>query len=99
MHDHSDTTHRALHLENAYASPPARSFAKRTSTSNYPFVVLRFEDGHEIRIAQGKVKTFDAYTGEVIKVVAVFDPTAKERDLLESVRAEDLPDAEPHESR
>ena len=33
---------------------------------NYPFVVLRFEDGHEIRIAQGKVKTFDAYTGEVI---------------------------------
>jgi hypothetical protein len=45
------------------------------------------------------VKTFDAYTGEVIKVVAIFDATAKERDLLESVRAEDLPDAEPHESR
>ena len=65
----------------------------------YPFVVLRFEDGHEIRITQGKVKTFDAYTGEVIKVVAIFDATAKERDLLESVRAEDLPDAEPHESR
>jgi len=65
----------------------------------YPFVVLRFEDGHEIRIAQGKVKTFDAYTGEVIRVVAVFDLKASERDLLESVRAEDLPDAEPHESR
>jgi hypothetical protein len=65
----------------------------------YPFIVLRFEDGHEIRIAKGKVKTFDAYTGEVIKVVAVFDASAKERDLLESVRAEDLPDAEPHESR
>jgi hypothetical protein len=66
---------------------------------NYPFVILRFEDGHEIRIAQGKVKTFDAYTGEVIKVVAVFDAKAQERDLLESLRAEDLPDAEPHESR
>ena len=65
----------------------------------YPYVVLRFEDGHEIRITKGKVKTFDAYTGEVIKVVAVFDASAKERDLLESVRAEDLPDAEPHESR
>ena len=65
----------------------------------YPYVVLRFEDGHEIRITKGKVKTFDAYTGEVIKVVAVFDATAQERDLLESVRAEDLPDAEPHESR
>ena len=66
---------------------------------NYPYVVLRFEDGHEIRIAQGKVKTFDAYTGEVIKVVAVFDASAKERDLLEALRAEDLPDAEPHETR
>ena len=65
----------------------------------YPYVVLRFEDGHEIRIAKGKVKTFDAYTGEVIKIVAVFDASAKERDLLESIRAEDLPDAEPHESR
>ena len=66
---------------------------------NYPFVILRFEDGHEIRIAEGKVKTFDAYTGEVIKVVAVFDKSANERDLLESLRAEELPDAEPHESR
>ena len=65
----------------------------------YPFVILRFEDGHEIRIAEGKVKTFDAYTGEVIKVVAVFDKSGKERDLLESTRAEQLPDAEPHESR
>jgi hypothetical protein len=35
----------------------------------------------------------------VIKVVAVYDPSSKERDLLESIRAEDLPDAEPHESR
>jgi hypothetical protein len=66
---------------------------------NHPQVILRFEDGHEIRIAQGKVKTFDAYTGEVIKIVAIFDATATERDLLESVRAEELPDAEPHESR
>ena len=66
---------------------------------NYPFVILRFEDGHDIRIAQGKVKTFDAYTGEVIRVVAIFDSEAKERDLLESLRAEELPDAEPNESR
>jgi hypothetical protein len=66
---------------------------------NYPYVILRFEDGHEIRIAQGKVKTFDAYTGEVIKVVAMFDQKGEERDLLESLRAEELPDAEPHETR
>ena len=65
----------------------------------HPSVTLRFEDGHEIRIAKGKVKTFDAYAGEVIKVVAVYDPSSRERDLLDSLRAEDLPDAEPHESR
>ena len=66
---------------------------------DHPTVILRFEDGHEIRVSNGKVKTFDAYTGEVIRVVAENDPTSRERDLLESVRAEDLPDAEPHESR
>jgi hypothetical protein len=65
----------------------------------HPVVVLRFEDGHEIRVSKGKVKTFDAYGGEIIKVVAVYDPTSAERELLESVRAEELPDAEPHESR
>jgi hypothetical protein len=66
---------------------------------DHPAVILRFEDGHEIRVSKGKVKTFDAYTGEVIKVLAVYDPTSGERDLLQSVRAEVLPDAEPHESR
>ena len=66
---------------------------------DHPSVILRFEDGHQIHVAQGKVKTFDAYTGEIIRVVAVYDPSSAERELLESVRAEDLPDAEPHESR
>jgi hypothetical protein len=45
------------------------------------------------------VKTFDCYSGETIKVVAVFDPTSSERELLETVRADELPDAEPHEAR
>jgi hypothetical protein len=62
-------------------------------------VLLRFEDGHEIRVPKGKVKTFDAYGGEVVKVVAVYDPTSSERELLETVRADELPDAEPHETR
>ena len=79
--------------------PAATKLRKAYVNLNHPQVILRFEDGHEIRIPQDKVKTFDAYIGEVIKVVAVFDPSGKERDLLESVRAEDLPDAEPHESR
>ena len=79
--------------------PPATKLRKAYVNIDHPAVLLRFEDGHEIRIPQGKVKTFDAYTGEVIKVVALYDPTSKERDLLDSLRAEDLPDAEPHESR
>ncbi|HET9797514.1 MAG TPA: hypothetical protein VFP90_05980 [Gemmatimonadaceae bacterium] len=79
--------------------PVVTKLRKAYVNLNHPLVILRFEDGHEIRIKQGKVKTFDAYTGEVVRVVAVFDDSGRERDLLESVRAEDLPDAEPHESR
>ena len=65
----------------------------------HPVVLLRFEDGHEIRVGRDTVKTFDAYAGEIIKIVAVYDPTSVERDLLDTVRAEELPDAEPHEAR
>ena len=80
--------------------PPAPSRLRKAYVNlEHPVVVLRFEDGHEIRVAKGKVKTFDAYGGEIIKIVAVYDPTSTERDLLETVRAEELPDAEPHESR
>ena len=79
--------------------PAATKFRKAYVNIEHPQVILRFEDGHEIKISQGKVKTFDAYAGEVIKIVAIYDPTSKERDLLDAARAEDLPDAEPHESR
>ena len=80
--------------------PPSPTKLRKAYVNiDHPAVLLRFEDGHEIRVSQGKVKTFDAYTGEVIKIVAVYDPTSRDRDLLESIRAEDLPDAEPHESR
>ena len=80
--------------------PPAPAKLRKAYVNvDHPAVILRFEDGHEIRVAQGKVKTFDAYAGETIRVVAVYDPSSKDRDLLESTRAEDLPDAEPHESR
>jgi hypothetical protein len=80
--------------------PPAPAKLRKAYINlAHPVVVLRFEDGHEIRVSKGKVKTFDAYGGEIIKVVAVYDPTSVERELLESVRAEELPDAEPHESR
>ena len=80
--------------------PPAPTKLRKAYVNiDHPSVILRFEDGHQIHVSQGEVKTFDAYTGEIIRVVAVYDPTSQERDLLESIRAEDLPDAEPHESR
>jgi hypothetical protein len=80
--------------------PPSPSrLRKAYINQEHPVVLLRFEDGHEIRVARGTVKTFDAYAGEIIKVVAVYDPTSAERELLDTVRAEELPDAGPHESR
>jgi hypothetical protein len=80
--------------------PPAPARLRKAYINrDHPVVLLRFEDGHEIRVRRGTVKTFDAYAGEIIKVVAVYDPTSAERDLLETVRAEELPDAEPHEAR
>ncbi|HEY2026557.1 MAG TPA: hypothetical protein VGG78_06080 [Gemmatimonadaceae bacterium] len=80
--------------------PPAPSKLRKAYVNiAHPMVVLRFEDGHEIRVAKGKVKTFDAYPGEVVKIVAVYDPTSSERELLDTLRADALPDAEPHESR
>ncbi len=80
--------------------PPIPSKLRKAYVNlDHPSVTLRFEDGHEIKISKGKVKTFDAYSGEVIKVVAIYDPSSRERDLLESIRADDLPDAEPHETR
>jgi hypothetical protein len=80
--------------------PPVPAKLRKAYVNNdNPLVLLRFEDGHEIRVAQGKVKTFDCYSGEVIKVVAVSDPSSSERELLETVRADELPDAEPHETR
>ena len=79
--------------------PVPAKLRKAYVNQDHPLVLLRFEDGHEIRVPRGKVKTFDAYAGEIIKIVAVYDPTSAERDLLETVRAEELPDAEPHEAR
>jgi hypothetical protein len=81
--------------------PPAPAKLRKAYVNrDHPLVCLRFEDGHEIKVYKNKLKTFDAYAGETIKVMAVYDPTAKDRELVESIRADDLPDAtEEHESR
>ena len=74
--------------------PPAPAKLRKAYVNNdNPLVVLRFEDGHEIRVPKGKVKTFDCYSGETIKVLAVYDPTSGERELVESKKADDFENA------
>jgi hypothetical protein len=51
-------------------------------------VLLRFEDGHEIRVQKGEGKTFDAYVGETIKVVVVWDAAAGDREVVSVLKAE-----------
>lgn len=74
--------------------PPApKKLRKQYTNSEYPTVVLRFDDGHEIRIPKGSGKTFDAWERETIKVIAVYDPTSGERELVESRKADAFDDA------
>ena len=68
--------------------PTANRLRRRYQNDEHPLVLLRFEDGHEIRVKKGQGKTFDAYEGEVVKIVAIYDPTSSERTLLDSRRAE-----------
>ena len=56
-------------------------------------MVLRFEDGHEIRVERGTGKSFEGYDGERIKVIAVYDPTSTERVLIATLRAEEFEEA------
>ncbi|MEX2179618.1 MAG: hypothetical protein WD801_12960 [Gemmatimonadaceae bacterium] len=60
----------------------------------YPLVSLKFEDGHEIRLKQGEARTFDAYVGETIKVIVLWDPSANERDVIAVMKAEEFAEAE-----
>jgi hypothetical protein len=71
---------------------PPKKLRKRYENTEYPFVILRFEDGHEIGINKGSAKSFDAYEGETIKVLAVYDRTSGEREMVSSKRAGDFVD-------
>jgi hypothetical protein len=69
-------------------SPSARPLRRRYSNAKYPLVLLRFEDGHEIRVKKGEGKAFDAYMGETIKVVVVWDAAAGDREVVSVLKAE-----------
>jgi len=65
---------------------------KQYSNTEFPHIVLRFEDGHEIQIPKGTTKGFDAWEGERIKILAIWDPTSGEREKVDTWRAEQFDD-------
>jgi len=70
--------------------PRARRLRRVYENSAYPRILLRFEDGHEIALEKGQKKAFDAYFGETIKIVVVWDPAAGDREVLAVLKAEQL---------
>ena len=68
--------------------PVARRLRRCYTNDKYPLVILRFEDGHEIQLRMGERKGFDAFAGEVIKVVVLWDPSVNEREMVASMKAE-----------
>jgi hypothetical protein len=58
----------------------------------YPVIILKFEDGHQIKLAHGEAKSFDIYSGETVKIIALHDPRQPDRDVLETRRADDFAD-------
>lgn len=76
------------------SSQPPKKVRKQFTNSTYPLVVLKFEDGHEIKVYQGTGKVFDAWNGETVKILAVHDTTSKEWDLLEARKVDQFDDAQ-----
>lgn len=71
-------------------SPRATRLRRRYINREHPLVVLRFEDGHEIRLRKGEAKEFDAFAGETIRIVAVWDSEAGDRETLAVRKGEDF---------
>ena len=75
------------------SSQPPKKVRKQYTNNTYPLVVLKFEDGHEIKVYEGTGKVFDAWNGETVKIMAVHDTTSKEWDLLEARKVDQFDDA------
>jgi hypothetical protein len=73
--------------------PTATRLRRRYSNSKYPLVSLKFEDGHEIQLKNGESKAFDAYVGEKIKVVVLWDVAAGDREVISVMKAEQFEEA------
>ena len=74
------------------SSRPPKKIRKQYQNKEYPLVIMRFEDGHEIKVYQNTGKEFDAWPGETIKLLAMYDPTSHDRELIEARKADDFSD-------
>ena len=74
-------------------SQAPKRIRKQYVNSDYPLVLLRFEDGHEIKVYKGTGKEFDAYPGETVKLLAMYDPTSHDRELVDTRKSDDFDDA------
>jgi hypothetical protein len=73
--------------------PTPKMLRKQYTNTEHPVVVLRFEDGHEIKVNKGAGKSFNIYSGESVKILAQFDAASAERELIEARKADDFADA------
>lgn len=80
-----------------HKSTAPRKLRKQYTNTTYPLVVLRFEDGHEIRVFQGTGKVFDAWAGERVKLMVVHDLNAREWELVETRKGDQFEDAPAEE--
>lgn len=80
---------------NAPSSQPPKKLRKQYTNSQYPLIILRFEDGHEIKVYQNTGKVFDGWAGETIKIMALYDPTSKDWELVEARKVDQFEDAQP----
>jgi hypothetical protein len=73
--------------------PSAKRLRRSYSNTTHALILLRFEDGHEIALRRGEAKAFDAYRGERIKVVAIWDADAGDREVIRVLKAEQFEEA------
>ncbi len=78
---------------NSPTNHPPRKLRKQYANDQYPLVVMKFEDGHEIKVYQNTGKVFDGWAGETVKLMAVYDPTSKEWELIEARKVDAFDDA------
>jgi hypothetical protein len=78
----------------AGGSRTPKKVRKQYKNNTHPLVVLRFEDGHEIKVYRGSGKSFDAWSGETVKVLAVNDPTSDAVELIASRKADEFDNAD-----